>query len=205
MSSAEFLFDFGSPNAFLVHEVIPSIASRTGIDFEYVPVLLGGIFKATGNQSPFDAFAHIKNKPEYDELERDRFVRKHGIVGYGHNPHFPINTLMIMRGAVASRLLGMFDHYVDVVFDGMWRHHLKLDDPEVLAGVLRDNDLDDKRLFELAQDPAVKAELIANTESAVARGAFGSPTFFVDGEMYFGKDRLAEVEEAAVTALAEVA
>jgi 2-hydroxychromene-2-carboxylate isomerase len=192
----EFLFDFGSPNAFLCHRVIPAIEARTGVQFDYVPVLLGGIFKATGNQSPATAFAHIRNKPEYERLEVERFVRKHGIKGFGYSPFFPVNTLSIMRGAIAARNLGVFERYVDEMYRHMWVDHKKLDDLSVLAAALTESGFDAARLMAESTSPAVKAELIANTERAVERGAFGSPTFFVDDEMWFGKDRLDEVEQA---------
>ena len=192
----EFLFDFGSPNAFLCHRVIPAIEARTGVRFEYVPVLLGGIFKATGNQSPATAFAHIRNKPEYERLEVERFVRKHGIKGFGYSPFFPVNTLSIMRGAIAARNLGVFERYVDEMYRHMWVDHKKLDDLSVLAAALTESGFDAARLMAESTSPAVKAELIANTERAVERGAFGSPTFFVDDEIWFGKDRLDEVEQA---------
>jgi 2-hydroxychromene-2-carboxylate isomerase len=192
----EFLFDFGSPNAFLSHRVIPAIEARTGVRFNYVPVLLGGIFKATGNQSPATAFAHIRNKPEYERLEVERFVSKHGIQGFGYSPFFPVNTLSLMRGAIAARNLRVFDRYVDEMYRHMWVDHKKLDDPAVLAAALTESGFDAARLMAESTSPAVKAELIANTERAVERGAFGSPTFFVDDEMWFGKDRLDEVEQA---------
>lgn len=192
----EFLFDFGSPNAFLCHRVIPSIESRTGVKFIYVPVLLGGIFKATGNQSPLSAFQSVRNKPEYLRLEVERFIRKHGIEGFGYSPHFPVNTLMLMRGAIAARTFGVFDRYVESMFDQMWVARKKLDEPQVFADALTESGFDAGQFMEACGLPAVKAELIANTERAVARGAFGSPTFFVDGEMWFGKECLLDVEEA---------
>jgi 2-hydroxychromene-2-carboxylate isomerase len=195
----EFLFDFGSPNAFLCHEVIPNIEARTGVPFNYVPILLGGIFKATGNQSPATAYAHIRNKLEYERLETERFVRKHDIKGFGYSPFFPVNTLMLMRGAIAARTLGVFDRYVDEMYRHMWVDHKKLDDPAVLAAALTASGFDAPRLAEMSGSPAVKAELIANTERAVERGAFGAPTFYVDGEMWFGKDRLADVEQVIMT------
>ncbi|HTL27505.1 MAG TPA: 2-hydroxychromene-2-carboxylate isomerase, partial [Burkholderiales bacterium] len=192
----EFLFDFGSPNAYLSHLVIPQIEKRQQVKFEYVPILLGGIFKATNNRSPAEAYAGIRNKPEYQKLETERFVRKHAITHYRFNPFFPVNTLMIMRGAVAARTLGIFERYVDEVFRHMWAEPKKMDDPAVLKAALTESGLPADRLFELVQAPAVKEELMANTQRAVERGTFGSPTFFVDGEIYFGKDRLRDVEEA---------
>ncbi|AEG51561.1 DSBA oxidoreductase [Sphingobium chlorophenolicum L-1] len=196
MTKVEFLFDFGSPNAYLCHRVIPAIEDRTGVLFDYVPILLGGIFKATGNQSPVEAFAHIRNKPEYDTLEIERFTRRHGIEGYGMNPFFPINTLVLMRGAVAAQRLGVFADYVDEMYRYMWRDHRKMDDIGVLMDALRESGLPADELAGLVNDPGVKQELIDNTNAAVERGAFGSPTFFVNEHIYFGKDRLWEVEEA---------
>jgi len=192
----EFLFDFGSPNAYLSHLVIPQIERRQQVRFEYVPILLGGVFKLTNNRSPAEAYAGIQNKPEYQKLETERFVKRHGITRYQFNPFFPVNTLMIMRGAVAAQTLGIFERYVDEVFAHMWAEPKKLDDPAVLKAALLDSALPADRLFELVQTPAVKEALLANTQRAVDRGTFGSPTFFVDGEIYFGKDRLRDVEEA---------
>jgi len=196
MPKVEFLFDFGSPNAYLSHLVIPDIEKRQGVKFDYVPVLLGGVFKLTNNRSPAEANAGIRNKPEYQKLETERFVKRHGITRYQFNPFFPVNTLMIMRGAVAAQTLGIFERYVDEVFAHMWAEPKKLDDPAVLKAALLDSALPADRLFELVQTPAVKEALLANTQRAVDRGTFGSPTFFVDGEIYFGKDRLRDVEEA---------
>ena len=192
----EFLFDFGSPNAYLSHLVIPAIEKRQQVKFAYVPILLGGIFKLTNNRSPAEAYAGIKNKPEYQKLETDRFLRQHGITRYQFNQFFPVNTLMIMRGAVAAQTLGIFERYVDEVFAHMWAEPKKLDDPAVLKAALLESALPAERLFELVQTPAVKDALLANTQRAVERGTFGSPTFFVDAEIYFGKDRLRDVEEA---------
>ncbi|MEI9989313.1 MAG: 2-hydroxychromene-2-carboxylate isomerase [Rhizomicrobium sp.] len=191
----EFLFDFGSPNAFFANRVIPGIEQRTGAKFEVVPVLLGGIFKATGNQSPMQAFGHIKNKMAYEQLETQRFIRRHHIDDFTFNPFFPINTLNLMRMAVAAQNEGYLPRYMDTVFHNMWIAPKKMDDPEVAKAALAASGLD-PALYERAQAPAVKAGLIANTEAAVARGVFGIPTFFVGDEMFFGKDRLRDVEEA---------
>lgn len=194
----EFLFDFGSPNAYLCHKVIPAIEARTGVKFTYVPILLGGLFKLSGNRSPGEAFAGIPNKQAYNQLEVTRFVEKHGLDRYRFNPHFPVNTLKIMRGAVAAQKLGCFDPYVDAMYAAMWEQGLNMDDPALIVQTLNAAGLDGARLLEATQDPDVKERLVKNTESAHARGAFGSPTFFVDDEIWFGKDRLREVEEAIV-------
>ncbi len=195
MATVDFLFDFGSPNSYLAHKVVPAIAARTGATFNYIPVLLGGIFKLTGNQSPVMAFANIKNKLDYEMLETRRFVEKHRIA-FTMNPHFPVNTLQIMRGAVAAQDLGVSDRYVDVVMDAMWKDPKKMDDADAIRGALDAGGLNGLEILEKTQDPAVKARLTSNTEGAVARGAFGAPTFFIEADMWFGKDRLAEIEEA---------
>ena len=200
MPKVEFLFDFGSPNAYLCHRVIPAIEQRQGVRFEYVPVLLGGIFKATNNRSPAEAFAGIRNKPAYHQLEMARFLRKHGIADYQRNPHFPVNTLVLMRGAFAARDLGVFERYVDEVFRHMWSAPKKMDDPAVLHAALVESGLPADRLLAMTQAQPVKDALIAETTRAVERGAFGSPTFFVDGEIWFGKDTLRDVEEAIAAA-----
>jgi 2-hydroxychromene-2-carboxylate isomerase len=195
----EFLFDFGSPNAFLAHRVIPEIERRTGAKFEYVPVLLGGIFKATGNQSPMQAFGHIKNKMAYEQLETQRFIRRHRIDDFKFNPFFPVNTLNLMRMAVAAQGEGILPKYMDAVFHHMWIAPKKMDDPTVVTAALTESGLD-PALLERAQAPEVKAKLISNTEAAVARGVFGIPTFFVGDEIFFGKDRLRDVEDAIAAA-----
>jgi 2-hydroxychromene-2-carboxylate isomerase len=200
MGAVEFHFDFGSPNAYLAHLVVPEIEKRTGAKFEYVPILLGGVFKLTNNRSPAESMRGIKNRLEYEELERQRFVRRHAITRFTFNPFFPVNTLLIMRGAVAAQLEGVFDRYVDEVFRHMWAEPKKMDDPEVVHAALEQSGLNAAALLARTQEPAVKDRLLKNTEASVARGAFGSPTFFVGSEIFFGKDRLRDVEEAIVAA-----
>ncbi len=194
----EFLFDFGSPNAYLAELVIPSIERRTGVKFVYVPVLLGGIFKATGNMSPFDSLRGIKNKPEYMALETQRFIRRHGITTFKQNPFFPVNTLMLMRGAVAAQFEGVFEPYFRAAYHHMWEEPKKMDDIEVFRAAFKSSGLDIDRLIARAQQDDVKKKLIELTGDAVNRGAFGSPTFFVGKEMFFGKDQLRDVEESIV-------
>ena len=196
MVDAEFHFDFGSPNAYLSHLVLPDIEQRTGVRFTYVPILLGGIFKLTNNRSPAEAFAGIRNKLQYEQLETERFLRRHRITRFQFNPHFPVNTLVLMRGAIAAQELGVFARYVDELFRHMWAEPKPLDDPDVLRAALGESGLDAARLLELAQTPTVKQRLLENTQRSVDRGNFGAPTFFVDGAIYFGKDRLRDVEEA---------
>jgi 2-hydroxychromene-2-carboxylate isomerase len=194
-TTPQFLFDFGSPNAFLSHEAIPAIEQRTGVKFEYVPVLLGGIFKATNNKSPAETLAGIKNKREFHAIETERFVKRFHVKPYSWNPFFPINTLHLMRAAIAAQFEGVFEKYVAAAFHHMWDEPKKMDDPEVVAKALTASGLDAAKLLARAQDADVKAKLIENTQSAVERGAFGSPTFFVGKEMFFGKEQLREVEE----------
>jgi len=194
-SNPQFMFDVGSPNAFLSHEAIPAIEKRTGVKFEYVPILLGGIFKATNNRSPAETLAGIKNKPEFLAIETERFVKRYNVQPYVWNPFFPVNTLNLMRAAVAAQFEGVFEPYVEAAFHHMWREPKKMDDPEVAAKALTSSGLDGAKLLARGQEPDVKAKLIANTQAAVERGAFGSPTFFVGNEMFFGKEQLREVEE----------
>ena len=194
-TNPEFLFDFGSPNAYLSHEAIPAIEKRTGAKFDYVPVLLGGIFKSTNNRSPAETLAGVKNKPEFMKLETERFIRRFQVQPYVWNPFFPVNTLNLMRAAVAAQMEGVFEKYVEAAFHHMWVEPKKMDDPEVAAKALAASGIDAAKLFARAQDADVKAKLLENTQSAVERGAFGSPTFFVGKEMFFGKEQLREVEE----------
>jgi len=198
----KFFFDFGSPNAYLCHRVIPRIEAATGVPFEYVPILLGGVFKLTGNQSPGTAFAHIKNKPEYARLETNRFLKKHQLSDFRSNPHFPVNTLQLMRGAVAAQEAGVFKAFVKQVYDDMWLRGRKMDDPEVYAASLVEAGLPKDDILRLAQSDAVKSTLMANTQGAVDAGVFGSPSFLVGKQLFFGKDRLRDVEEEITAALA---
>jgi 2-hydroxychromene-2-carboxylate isomerase len=189
------MFDFGSPNAYLSHEAIPAIEQRTGLKFEYVPILLGGIFKATNNKSPAESLAGIRNKREFHQVETERFVRRYAVKPYKMNPFFPVNTLNLMRAAVAAQFEGVFEKYVDAAFHHMWGEPKKMDDPDVAMKAFTASGIDAAKLFGRAQAPEVKAKLITNTQAAVERGAFGSPTFFVGTEMFFGKEQLREVEE----------
>jgi 2-hydroxychromene-2-carboxylate isomerase len=197
MPQIDFIFDFGSPNGYLAWKLLPGIAARTGATINLIPCLLGGIFKATGNRSPFEAFAGIPAKLAYEGLELKRFVARHGLTAYRPNPNFPVNTLLIMRGLIAARRMGVGERYLETVLKAMWEDGRKMDDPAVVQEVLDAAGLDGPALLAATQDPEVKAELVANTEAAVARGVFGIPTFFVGDEMFFGKDRLDQVEEEA--------
>jgi 2-hydroxychromene-2-carboxylate isomerase len=202
MTRVEFDFDFGSPNSYLAHKVIPEIEARTGAKFEYVPVLLGGVFKLTNNKPPMVAFGGIKNKMEYEQLEMRRFIARHKLTKFQFNPNFPVNTLAIMRMATAAQMSGELPRYADAVFGFMWETGRKMDDPEVIRASLLEAGLDADRLIAAAQTPEVKDRLMRNTSEAVDRGVFGSPSFFVGDEIFFGKDRLRDVEEEIVRAKA---
>jgi 2-hydroxychromene-2-carboxylate isomerase len=194
----EFQFDFGSPNAYLAELALAGIERRTGLKFEYVPVLLGGIYKATNNLSPAESLRGIRNKPEYQALETQRFIRRHNITKFRQNPFFPVNTLMLMRGAVAARFEGVFEPYFRAAYHHMWEEPKKMDDLEVFRSAFISSGIDIEKLIARAQQDDVKKRLIEVTNDAVSRGAFGSPTFFVGTEMFFGKDQLRDVEESIV-------
>jgi 2-hydroxychromene-2-carboxylate isomerase len=191
----EFLFDFGGPNSYLAHKVLPQICATTGAEVIYTPILLGGLFKLTNNQAPLMRYAETPAKRDYEMLEFERFIKAHGIA-FKMNPHFPINSLHLMRGAVAAQHLGCFMPYVETVMAAMWENGANTGDPAVVRQLLDEAGLDGAALHAKADDPGVKAELAANTEQAAARGAFGVPTFFVDGEIYWGKERLGQVADA---------
>ena len=194
-ATIEFIFDFASPNAYLAYRALPPILARTGAELVITPCLLGGLFKLTDNRPPLVAFAGVKGKVEYEKLEIKRFIAKHGLTKFRMNPHFPVNTLMLMRGLVAARLRGEEAAYLEVGLQGLWEEGLKLDDKEVLARRTAEAGLDATRLLEDAQLPEVKQSLAETTNAVARRGAFGIPTFFVGEEMFFGKERLAQVEE----------
>jgi 2-hydroxychromene-2-carboxylate isomerase len=195
MPRLDFIFDFGSPNAYYCYKVLPQILERTGAEMRLHPVLLGGLFKITGNQSPMQAFGGVKGKLEYEMLESKRFADKHQLSDFRFNAHFPVNTVNIMRGLVAAQQLGCEQQYIDVVLSAMWEQSLKMDDPEVMAATLQDGELDAEAIMALIQTDPVKEQLKANTQAAADRGVFGIPTFFVGDEMFFGKERLGQVEE----------
>ena len=195
-AKVEFHFDFGSPNAYLAHKLIPQIERRTGARFDYVPILLGGVFKLTNNQPPMVQFKGIKNKSEYQKLEMRRFIAKHALSRFKMNPHFPVNTVQIMRGALAAG--PHFARYVDVVFQAMWEDGKKMDDPEVIRTTLDAAGLDGQATLAGIGAQEIKDALIKNTESSVARGTFGAPTFYVGEAIFFGKDSLGAVEEEII-------
>ena len=192
----ELIFDFSSPNAWLVLKALPPLLERTGATLVITPCLLGGIFKATGNQPPMVRYADAPAKLAYEHLEMRRFIAKHGLTAFRMNPHFPVNTLTIMRGAIVAEDEGRLGEYIETVNRAMWEEGLKMDDTQVIAAFLSDNGFDGPALLARTQEPGIKEKLVANTEAAVARGAFGIPTFFVGDDIFFGKERLSQVEEA---------
>jgi len=189
----EFFFDFGSPTTYLAWTQLPRIAHEAGAQLVYRPMLLGGVFKATGNASPVT----VPAKGRWMMKDLARCAARHG-VPFAFNPHFPINTLTLMRGAIGlqMRLPGDFGRYVDAVFDAMWVHPRDMGDAGELAAVLERAQVDADAFTALVSDPEVKAALVAQTEHAVARGVFGAPTCFVGDDMFFGQDRLEFVREA---------
>ena len=195
-------FDFASPNCYLAHRAIGAIEQRTGARFVYVPILLGGVFKATNNQAPMVAFKDVANKLAYERLEIKRFIARHRLERFRMNPHFPVNSLQIMRGIVGLQSDPAYMATVEAVFCLMWEDGAKMDDPEIIVRSLNERGIDGAAFLARASEPEVKAKLIASTERSVARGTFGAPTFFVGDEIYFGKDRLRDVEEAIVAAAA---
>jgi len=194
-ATIDFIFDFASPNAYFSHHGIKGVASRTGAAVNYIPCLLGGIFKATGNQAPMMAFAGIKGKNEYSMLEIQRFIKKHGLTKFKMNPHFPVNTVMIQRGALVAEQDGKLADYIAAGLECMWEDGQNMGDKDVFVAALTGKGFDGADILARTQDPEIKAKLIANTEMAVGRGAFGIPTFYVGDEMFFGKERLGQVEE----------
>jgi 2-hydroxychromene-2-carboxylate isomerase len=193
--TVDFIFDFASPNAYFAHHVLKAICVRRGAAMNVLPCLLGGIFKATNNQAPMIAFGPVKGKMAYEMLETDRFIKKHRLERFKFNPHFPVNTLTVMRGLIAAEMDGVKDKYIDVVLKAMWEDGENMADPATISRVLAAGGLDAARLVEMTQNPEVKEKLAANTNAAVERGAFGIPTFYVGKEMFFGKERLGQVEE----------
>ena len=193
---AEFLFDFGSPNAYIAHTQVPGIESRTGVTVEYVPVLIGGVFKLIGNVSPIESFRSVPAKLEYFSQDLRDWVEYLGIP-YRRNPHFPVMTLGVMRGAVAMLGPDRFADYVDTVFRAMWVDEKKMDDMAVIEEVLAAAGFDAQAIFARTREPEVKQKLIDLTQGAVDRGVFGSPAFFAGDRHFFGKDRM-HLFEAAI-------
>jgi len=192
----DFYYDFGSPNAYFAWKALQGVSERTGLDVIMHPVLIGGIFKSTGNQPPWQAFAGVPNKMKYMQLEIQRFIKDHNLTEFKFNSAFPVNTLLPMRGAIAAQQAGVHDAYYPAVFKALWEDDKNVSRPEVLAEILTEAGLDGKALVEVTQTPEVKQALMDATQACVDRGAFGLPTFFLGDEIYFGKDRVWQIEQA---------
>ena len=190
----EFIFDFGSPNAYLSYFTVRDVAQRTGATLKITPCLLGGIFKSTNNQPPMMNFAGVAGKNAMFMREMERYCDRHGFTKFTMNPHFPVNTLLLMRACVAYGRDNDVTAYVEAGVKMMWENGLKMDDPEVFVNAFNDAGFDGQGLLEATQDPEVKAALVANTQGAVDRGVFGITAFFVGEEQFFGKDHIEEME-----------
>jgi 2-hydroxychromene-2-carboxylate isomerase len=196
MKTIEFFFDVGSPAAYLAWTQLPALCASAGSRIDYRPMLLGGVFQATGNQSPMT----VPAKGSYMQRDLALHAQRYG-VPFHHNPHFPINTLTLMRAATAIQMQQpeRFADYVDAVVRAIWVDQQNMNDPQVVAAVLQSAGFDPAALLAQASDPQVKERLKQVTQDAVARGVFGAPTFFVDGQMFWGQDRLEFVKEALLT------
>ena len=195
----DFYFDFASPNAYLSHKVMKGIKERTGAEVNYIPVLLGGIFKATNNKPPMEQFFGVKNKNEYQNLEIQRFIERHSLNDFKMNPHFPVISLQIIRGAVAAEMDGFLEEYIDKVLVHMWEEPKKMDEDAVFRTALISSGLPAQKILESVIQPEIKSRLLRLTSQSVEKGTFGSPTFFLDDEIFFGKDKLADLEDAIET------
>jgi len=191
----DFIFDVASPNMYFCHKLIPDFKERTGVEFEYIPCLLGGIMKLSGNQPPFVAFAEIPNKNKYQLIEIERFIKQHQLKEFKFNSNFPMNTVQIQRGALAAIELGIFDEYLEIILEAMWEKNLNLADIDIFQSTLSENNIDAVSIMEIITSQDCKDKLIANTTDAVNRGAFGVPTFFFENQIFFGKDHLHQLEE----------
>ena len=191
----DFIFDVASPNMYFCHKLIPDFKERTGVEFEYIPCLLGGIMKLSGNQPPFVAFAEIPNKNKYQLIEIERFIKQHQLKEFKFNSNFPMNTVQIQRGALAAIELSIFDEYLEIILEAMWEKNLNLADIDIFQSTLSENNIDAGSIMEIITSQDCKDKLIANTTDAVNRGAFGVPTFFFENQIFFGKDHLHQLEE----------
>jgi len=190
----ELIFDFVSPNAYLIWQPLKDIAEKHGATIEITPAFLGGMHKLTGNAPPFIRDAEVKGKNEYAMLELGRFVKKHGLAKFKMNPHFPFNTITLLRMLIALEPAKHAD-FIELLLPPIWEDGLDVTDADMLGKILQDGGFDAAELLARTQDPTIKQALIDNTENAVARGAFGIPTMYVDGEMYFGKERLGQIDD----------
>ena len=191
----DFIFDVASPNTYFAHKLIPDFEKRTGTKFNYIPCLLGGIHKLSNNQPPFIAYADCKNKSDYQMIEVERFVKQHQLSKYKFNSHFPPVTIQVQRGAIAAQELGIFNEYFECVIAAMWENDKNISDIDVLQEILKENNFDVASIMNIVTSQECKDKLIANTDNAVSRGAFGAPTFFFEDQIFFGKDHLYQLEK----------
>lgn len=192
----DFYYDFGSPNAYFAWKALQGVTQRTGLDVIMHPVLIGGIFKSTNNQPPWQAFGNVPNKMTYMQLEIQRFVKDHNLTEFKFNSAFPVNTLLAMRGAIATQNAGIHDAYYPAVFKAIWEDDKNISQPEILVEILNEAGLDGQAFVTATQTAEVKQGLMDATQACVDRGAFGLPTFFLGDEIYFGKDRVWQIEQA---------
>ena len=194
MEAIEFYYDFGSPKSYFVHKLLPGIAEKHNVTVVWKPMLLGGVFKLTNNQSPVERFKDVQGKLAYDKHETDRFVKRHNLA-YQPNPHFPVITIGVMRGAIYAAETDFDALYRDVVFKAIWEDQQKMDDPEMIRLALNSAGLPADEIMASTQTAEIKLGLIDATNDAVSRGVFGAPTLFLGEEMFFGKEALWEIED----------
>jgi 2-hydroxychromene-2-carboxylate isomerase len=196
MTTLDFYYDFGSPNAYFAWKALQGVSERTGLSISMYPVLIGGIFKLTNNQPPWQAFGNVPNKMKYMQLEIQRFVKDHNLTEFKFNSAFPVNTLLPMRAAIAAQQADVHEAYYPAVFKAIWEDDKNISQPDVLESVLNGIGLDGAALVAAAQTAEVKQGLMDATQACVDRGAFGLPTFFLGDDIYFGKDRVWQIEQA---------
>ena len=195
----DFYYDVGSPNAYFAWKALQGVTERTGLEVIMHPVLIGGIFKTTGNQPPWQAFGNVPNKMKYMQLEIQRFIKAHKLSAFKFNSAFPVNTLLAMRGAIAAQQAGMHYAYYPAVFKAIWEDNKDISQTDILTNVLNDAGLNGAELVAATQTPDIKQGLMKVTQACVDRGAFGLPTFFLGDDIYFGKDRVGQIEQAVVS------
>ena len=195
----DFIFDVASPNAYFVHKIIPAFESKTGVIFNYIPCLLGGIMHLTNNKPPFVAFSDVESKMKYQMIEMDRFIKKHNLINFKFNSNFPMKTVAIQRGAIAAKQLNILDAYLECIFSAVWEQNIDLANEENFFETLKKNGLNDLKIKEIISSQVCKDELINNTQNAVDKGVFGVPTFIYKNEIFFGKDHLDQLEDTLKT------
>ena len=193
MAEIEYYYDFGSPNAYIAHKMLPGIAAKHGATLTYRPALLGGIFKATNNKAPLMAFADVAGKVDYIRTEFGRFIERHALA-FQWNPHFPVNTLALMRAAVFASGKDWEGQFLDAGFDAMWLNGKDMSQPDVFLEVLKAAGLPAEDIVAATQSPEIKGRLAEVTEAAIARKVFGAPTMFLNDEMFFGKDAMNDLD-----------